>query len=102
MALELGLHRDPFPWTEISQSERDFRHHLWWMVYAQDLWSASIAGHPPMIRDSDYDVTLYNYCNPASVFMDLFLQLTMILRDIINSLLYVYSPWDAYSIEAVA
>lgn len=89
MALELGLHRDPLPWTEISQFERDFRHHLWWLVYAQDLWSASIAGHPPMIRDDDYDVTLYNYHNPASVFMDLFLQLTMILREIMNSLLYV-------------
>lgn len=87
MALELGLHRDPLPWTEISPSERNFRHHLWWLVYAQDLWSASIAGHPPMIRGGDYDVTLNNYHKPASVFMNLFLQLTMILRDIITSLL---------------
>jgi hypothetical protein len=52
---ELGLHQDCSQW-KISQSEKNLRKRLGWMLYAQDKWFSLLHGRPSYISAANWTV----------------------------------------------
>lgn len=54
--IKTGLHRCPFRYSHLSDSDRDIRKRAFWSAYALDRFLSQSLGHTLGIQDSDVDV----------------------------------------------
>jgi len=59
--MKAGLHRCPFRYPDLSQTDREMRKRIFWSAYVLDRFLSQALGHPLGIQDSDVDV-----CSPGT------------------------------------
>lgn len=92
MAFSLGLNRSPDSWSIHTESQKQRRRMLWWLIFVEDKWISAATGKPASIRDSDYDVAAPSLTFTGSlveVQFEYLLCLTFILQDILDTIMYL-------------
>lgn len=103
MAFSLGLNRSPDAWSIHTESQKQRRKMLWWLVFIEDKWISAATGKPTSIRDSDYDVAAPTFTFIGSlveVQFQYLLCLTLILQEILDTIMYFATSPAPASINA--
>lgn len=84
MAQDLDLHR-----AESSKQDIDLRRRLWAACLVCDRWTSLIYGHPYMIDVQDCDVRLPSSGDPADLYMEKLVRISVILGKVLKT---IYGP----------
>ncbi|XWW92726.1 hypothetical protein V2A60_000652 [Cordyceps javanica] len=101
MAFSLGLNRSADSWSIHTESQKQRRRLLWWLVFVEDKWTSAATGKPASIRDGDYDVAAPEFTftgSLAEIQFEYLLYLTFILQDILNTVMH-WRFWAQPSID---
>ncbi|TQV95464.1 fungal specific transcription factor domain-containing protein [Cordyceps javanica] len=101
MAFSLGLNRSADSWSIHTESQKQRRRLLWWLVFVEDKWTSAATGKPASIRDGEYDVATPAFTftgSLAEIQFEYLLYLTFILQDILNTVMH-WRFWTQPSID---